>query len=157
MTTPPYVLSLTRLIDAPPALVYRAWVEHLPEWWGPHCMTTPVCEMDLRVGGKFHTIMRDPDGTEYDNNGVFLEVVPGQRIVTTDAFLSGWVPSAKAFMVGVATFAEEDGKTRYVAQALHWSEADLRTHEEMGFFDGWGQSADRFEAVIARLKAAQSG
>ncbi len=144
-------LSLTRLIAAPRERVFKAWTEHLPEWWGPHGMTTPVCEMELRPGGLFRTVMRTPDGAEYPNQGVFLEVVRPERIVFTDAFLPGWRPAERAFMVSIATFEEENGKTRYTARALHWSVADRDAHERMGFHKGWGESADRFEAVIARL------
>ncbi len=146
-------LVLTRLIDAPRDLAFKVWTEHLPEWWGPHGMTTPVCEMDLRPGGILRTIMRAPDGTEYPTKGVFLEVVRPERIVFTDAFVAAWTPSDHAFMTAITTFETEGGKTRYTARALHWSDADRDTHEKMGFHDGWGQSADRFEAVIARLKA----
>ena len=146
-------LSLTRLIDASPELCFKAWTEHLPEWWGPHGMTTPVCEMDLRSGGIMRTVMRAPDGREFSNQGVFLEVTAPSRIVITDAFAPGWKPAGKPFMTAITTFEPEGGKTRYTARALHWSEEDRKTHEAMGFHDGWGQSADRFEAVVARLKA----
>ena len=53
-------LRLSRIIDAPRERVFHAWTHHLPEWWGPHGMTTPVCEMDLRPGGVFRTVMRAP-------------------------------------------------------------------------------------------------
>jgi uncharacterized protein YndB with AHSA1/START domain len=68
-------LSLTRVIDASPELCFKAWTEYLPEWWGLHGMTTPVCEMDLRAGG----VMRTSDGTEYAKQGVFLEVTAPRR------------------------------------------------------------------------------
>lgn len=120
---------------------------------GPHGMTTPVCEMDLRAGGVMRTVMRAPDGSEYPHQGVFLEVTAPRRIVMTDAFGAGWRPAGKPFMVGVSTFEPEGNGTRYTAGAMHWNEEDIKAHEAMGFHDGWGQSADRFEAVIARLKA----
>ncbi|BBK31399.1 uncharacterized protein YndB with AHSA1/START domain [Stella humosa] len=153
MTETKLDLSLTRLIDASPELCFRAWTQHLPEWWGPHGMTTPVCEMDLRAGGVMRTVMRAPDGSEYPHQGVFLEVTAPRRIVMTDAFGAGWRPAGKPFMVGVSTFEPEGNGTRYTAGAMHWNEEDIKAHEAMGFHDGWGQSADRFEAVIARLKA----
>ena len=114
-------------------------------------MTVPVCELDLRAGGVMRTVMRTPDGTEHPNAGVFLEVTAPSRIVFTDAFGPGWVPSGNPFMVAVTTFEAEAGGTRYTARALHWSEADRDAHERMGFHDGWGQSADRLAAVAARL------
>lgn len=145
-------LSLTRVIDADPALCFKAWTEHLPEWFGPHGMTVPVCELELRAGGLMRTVMRTPDGTEYPNAGVFLEVTVPSRIVFTDAFAPGWVPSGKPFMVVITTFDPLAGGTHYTARVLHWSEADREAHERMGFHDGWGQSADRFAAVAMRLK-----
>ncbi|MGH2625640.1 MAG: SRPBCC domain-containing protein [Anaerolineales bacterium] len=66
-------LVISRIIDAPRERVFEAWTKELPQWWGPHGMTTPVCEMDLRPGGVFRTVMRAPDGTEYPTKGVFLE------------------------------------------------------------------------------------
>src|SRR5690349_6661565 len=83
-------LVISRIIDAPREHVFRVWTTRLPEWWGPHGMTTPVCEMDLRSGGIFRTVMRASDGTEYPTRGVFLEVVVPERIVFTDAFDLGW-------------------------------------------------------------------
>ena len=70
-------LSISRLIDAPRARVFRAWTDPqlLARWWGPHGMTTPLCEMQLWVGGVFRTVLRAPDGSEYPNQGVFLDIV----------------------------------------------------------------------------------
>ena len=147
-------LSLTRLIDADPATCFRAWTEHLPEWFGPHGMEVSVCELDSRAGGLMRTVMRAPDGTDYPNAGVFLEVAAPSRIVFTDAFAPGWVPAGKPFMVVVTTFEPEAGGTRYKATVRHWSEADRDAHERMGFHDGWGQSADRLAAVAMRLKVS---
>lgn len=149
-------LSLTRWIDADAATCFKAWTEHLPDWWGPHGTTTPVCDMDLKAGGLMRTVMRMPDGTEYPNQGVFLEVTPPFRIAMTDAFAPGWVPAGKPFMVAISTFEPEANGTRYTARALHWSDTDRDAHERMGFHDGWGQSADRFVAVVMRLKATSA-
>jgi len=154
LNTPPgeFELSITRLIDAPPSEVFRAWIEPelLRQWWGPHGMTTPVCEMQLWVGGLFRTVMRAPDGTEYPNQGVFLDIQAPRRIVFTDAFGPGWVPSARAFMTAVITLEDVGGRTRYTARALHWSDADRKAHDEMGFHEGWGQSLDRLVELVTR-------
>jgi uncharacterized protein YndB with AHSA1/START domain len=85
-------LVISRIIDAPRERVFEAWTKQLPQWWGPHGMTTPVCEMDLRPGGVFRTVMRAPDGTEYLTKGVFLEVVEPERIVFPRAALDGCQP-----------------------------------------------------------------
>lgn len=142
-------LQITRIIAAPPERLFKAWTEQLPQWFGPHGMTTPVCEMDLRPGGLFHTVMRDPEGKEYDNAGVFLEVVPNARLVFTDAYVPDWQPVEKPFFTCITTFEPlPDGTTRYTARALHWTEEACRQHEAMGFHDGWGQSLDRFEQCV---------
>ncbi|WLH02529.1 SRPBCC family protein [Pseudomonas beijingensis] len=152
LTAAPYALSISRVIDAPRQKIFRAWTEPglLAQWWGPHGMTTPECEMDLWAGGQFRTLMRAPDGSEYPTMGVFLEIFAPQRLVFTDAFLPGWIPSGKAFMTAEVLLEEVDGKTRYTARALHWSEEDRQAHEAMGFHDGWGQSLDRLETLVTQ-------
>src|SRR4051812_41699158 len=99
--SPERELVLRRLISAPPAAVYATWTQRLPEWWGPHGMTTPFHELDLRPGGEFRTRMRAPDGREYATHGVFLEVTPNERLVFTDAFGAGWTPSPDTFFTAI--------------------------------------------------------
>lgn len=142
-------LRLTRDIAATPARLFRAWTTQLPCWWGPHGMTTPFCEMELRPGGSFRTIMRAPDGTEYPTRGVFLEIVENARIVFTDAYDTGWSPNPDAFFTAITTFeALPGGRTRYTARALHWTAANRQKHEKMGFHHGWGESLDRLIALV---------
>lgn len=144
-------LVLTRIIDAPRARVFEAWTHRLTDWWGPHGMTTPVCEMDLRPGGIFRTVMRAPDGTDYPTKGVFLEVVENERIVFTDAYDTGWQPSTDIFFTAITTFEEmPGGKTKYTARALHWTVENKDRHEQMGFHNGWGESVDRLVALVTR-------
>ncbi|BCH25508.1 activator of HSP90 ATPase [Mesorhizobium sp. L-8-10] len=146
-------LVLSRLIDAPREKVYRAWTdaEILKQWFAPKPWSTPHAELDVRPGGANLVVMSDPDGNEFPNRGVYLEVVPNRKLVITDAYSAAWEPSEKPFFTAVLTFEDEDGKTRYTARALHWSVADRETHEKMGFHEGWGQCADQLEAVAKRL------
>lgn len=144
-------LSITRLIDAPRDAVWRAWTEHLEEWFCPRPWSVGEHELDLRPGGIFRTVMLGPDGERMDLMGVVLEVVPGERIVTTDAYRPGWEPAEKPFFTGITTFADEDGRTRYTARALHWREEDKKAHEAMGFEQGWGQVAAQLEDVAKRI------
>lgn len=144
-------LVLTRIIDAPRERIYHAWTKQLSQWWGPHGMTTPFVEMDLRPGGEFRTVMRAPDGTEFPTKGVFLEVVENERIVFTDAFDAGWQPSTDIFFTAITTFESlPDGKTKYTARALHWTAADRAKHEKMGFHQGWGESLDRLVTLVTK-------
>ena len=146
-------LVLTRLIAAPPEKVYRCWTEPalLKQWFAPKPYTTPVAELDVRPGGTALIVMRGPDGKDLPNPGVYLEVVPGRRLVSTDAYVSAWVPSAKPFLTIDVTFDPENGKTRYTARARHWSAADCEAHEKMGFHDGWGRCTDQLEQLVATL------
>jgi uncharacterized protein YndB with AHSA1/START domain len=146
-------LVLTRLINAPREKVFKAWTdaELLKRWFAPLPYTTPHAELDVRAGGSNFITMRGPDGNEFPNRGVYLEVIENERIVVTDAFTSAWVPSEKPFMTLIITFEEQDGKTKYTALVRHWSVADREAHEKMGFHEGWGQCADQLEALVARL------
>ena len=146
-------LVLTRLIDAPPEKVWRCWTEPvlLKQWFAPRPYTTPVAELDVRPGGSAFIVMRGPDGKDLPNPGVYLEVVPHRRLVSTDAYVTAWQPSEKPFMTLVLTFEPEGGKTRYTARVLHWSAADRDAHEKMGFHQGWGTCTDQLEQLVATL------
>lgn len=145
-------LVLTRLIDAPPAKVYEAWTnpEILKQWFAPLPYTTPHAELDVRPGGRSLIVMRSPDGVDMPNPGVYLEVVPNERLVLTDAYTEAWELSEKPFLTLILTFAEEDGKTRYTALVRHWTVADKEAHEQMGFHTGWGICADQLTALVTR-------
>ena len=153
MTGNVHELNLTRVIDAPRQTLWRCWTEPelIKQWFTPRPWTTPVVEVDVRPGGASRMIFRGPDGEEFPNHGVYLEVVPGERLVFTDAFTAGWVPSAKPFMTGIISFADEAGGTRYDARVLHWSAEDRALHEEMGFHDGWGRATDQLAALARSL------
>lgn len=146
-------LMLTRIFDAPPSDVFRAWIdpEILKQWFAPLPWTTPHAELDVRPGGSSLVVMRGPDGKDYPNPGVYLEVVENERLVITDAYTRAWEPSEKPFMTLVLSFDDlGDGRTRYTARALHWTVADREAHEKMGFHEGWGQCADQLAALLAR-------
>lgn len=147
-------LVLTRILNAPREKIYRCWTDPkiLPLWFAPKPWTTPKVEIDVRPGGSSLFVMAGPDGTEFPNRGVYLDVVPNERLVFTDAFVSAWEPSEKPFMTGILTFEDDGpGKTKYTARALHWSVEDREAHEKMGFHEGWGQCADQLEEVAAKL------
>jgi len=146
-------LVLTRLIDASPDKLYRAWTDPalLRQWFAPLPYTTPVAELDVRPGGSTLIVMRSPDGTELPNRGVYLEVVPNRKLVITDAYTEAWQPSQKPFMTVIVTFDAEGGGTRYTARVRHWAVDDREMHEKMGFHQGWGQCADQLAALVAKL------
>jgi uncharacterized protein YndB with AHSA1/START domain len=146
-------LVLTRLIGAPREKLFRAWTEPalLMQWFAPLPWTTLRAELDVRPGGASLVVMRGPDGTEFPNRGVYLEVVENERIVFTDAYTVAWEPASKPFMTAILTFEEEGGGTRYTARVRHWTVADRETHEKMGFYEGWGRCTDQLAALVAKL------
>ena len=146
-------LVLIRTIDAPPEKLFRAWTEPelLMQWFVPRPWTIASAEMDVRPGGSSVIVMRSPDGDEFPNRGVYLEVVKNKRLVFTDAFTKAWEPSEKAFMTGIITFEASGARTKYVARVLHWSEADRQAHEDMGFHKGWGLATDQLTELVATL------
>lgn len=147
-------LVLTRIIDAPREKLYRCWTDPalLKQWFVPKPWTIAKAEVDVRPGGSSLIVMRSPEGQEMPNPGVFLEVVPNERIVVTDAYTSAWVPSAKPFMTAIVTFEDlGGGKTRYTARARHWTAEDRAAHEKMGFHEGWGICADQLAALAKTL------
>jgi uncharacterized protein YndB with AHSA1/START domain len=146
-------LVLTRLIDAPREKLFKCWTqpELMKQWFAPLPWTLSDVEVDLRAGGSSKVVMRSPEGQEFPNLGVYLEVVPNEKIVFTDAYTEAWMPSEKPFFTGIITFEDEGGKTRYTAVARHWTVEDRKAHEEMGFHEGWGQCADQLAKLAAKI------
>lgn len=149
-------LAVTRFIAASPETVFDVWTKRTGEWFAPLPYKTPVAEFDLRPGGRCRIEMEAPDGTRMPSEGVFLEVVPNRRIVSTDAFQVGWIPQT-AFMTMIATMEPEAGGTRYTAMARHWTAEARDGHEKMGFHQGWGVVADQLAALAEAEEAATSG
>lgn len=144
-------LVLTRIIDAPREKIYRAWTdaEILKQWFAPKPYSTPSAKLDVRAGGSNLIVMRDPQGNDFPNQGVYLEVIPNERLVITDAYTQAWEPSAKPFMTLTISLDEAGpGKTKYTALVRHWSVEDKQTHEKMGFHQGWGICTDQLEAIV---------
>ena len=147
-------LAIERIIDVPRELVWQAWTkpEHLRQWFTPKPWTVTECEVDLRPGGTFRTVMRSPEGEESLINGCYLEIVPNERLVWTDALLPGYRPSSNPWLTG-ALVLEPHGKggTRYTAMAIHRDQETRDNHEKMGFYDGWGTVTDQMIALIKAM------
>jgi uncharacterized protein YndB with AHSA1/START domain len=150
-------LVITREFDAPREEVWRAWTEPalLKQWWGPEGFTAPHIENDLRVGGKYLYAMRSPDGKDYWSTGRYLEIVPLQRIVSTDSFadehgnvvpgshygLSADLPLESRITV---TFEDHDGGTRVT---IRGTTAPTEKENEDAR-EGWRTSLDKLEKVL---------
>ena len=146
-------LTITRLIDAPPEAVFKCWTTPrlITKWFTPPPYETIRAEIDLRPGGSSLIVMRSPEGVEIPNPGIYLEVIPNEKIVATDAYTAAWEPSPKPFMTLILTFENVNGKTQYTAIARHWSVADREAHENMGFHTDWGIATDQLTALAATL------
>lgn len=147
-------LQIERTLKAPRMSIWRCWTEPelLKQWFCPKPWGVSHAELDVRAGGSSNIVMQGPEGQQVPNPGVYLEVIAGRKLVFTDAFTSAWVPSGKPFMVGEVLLDDTpDGHTLYVAKALHWSEEDRKTHEDMGFHAGWNAAADQLEALARTL------
>jgi uncharacterized protein YndB with AHSA1/START domain len=146
-------IQLTRLFDAPRHLVFEAMTkpEHITQWWG--CLaegySVPVCEVDLRTGGRWRYVNRTPKGELVAFYGVYREIASPERMVFTEIF----EPFPDAESVVTAVLTEESGKTRLTLTALYPS-LDVRDMVlKTGMERGAAISYDRLEEVVARLKA----
>lgn len=143
-------LVLERVVDVPRELVWKAWTEpkHLVNWFTPAPWKTTDCEIDLRPGGIFRTTMCGPNGEVHASAGCYLEVVPNERLVWTDALLPGYRPSENPFLTAILTFEKEGSGTRYKAIAIHRDVAIRDQHEAMGFYGGWSTALDQLVAYV---------
>ncbi len=147
-------LVLERVVDVAPELVWKAWTmpEYLKQWFTPAPWKTVGCEIDLKPGGKFHTVMESPEGQQFPNTGCYLEVVPNRRLTWTGALLPGFRPANHGpdvpFVFTAIIEIEPHGAgTKYTATALHSTEEGRSKHEAMGFHHGWGAALDQLVAL----------
>ncbi|NJO34649.1 MAG: SRPBCC family protein [Rhodospirillales bacterium] len=140
-------------LDAPAEKLYRCYTDQklLQQWFAPKPWTIKSTDIDVRPGGRFNFVMASPEGQEFPNRGIFLEVVPNKKLVTTDAVTPDFKPSGP-FMIAEVTFENlGNGKTKYRAVARHWSEETKKQHEEMGFEPGWTQTARQLEELAKTI------
>lgn len=142
-------LVLSRVFDAPPALVFRAWTDpaQIAIWWGPHMFTNPVVKADVRPGGELRIVMRGPDGTDYPMRGIYREVVEPSRLVF-DAMLDG--PGGELMLEtrNTVTLTEDHGKTRLEVHVRVLRATDAAAGPLSGMNEGWSQQLERLTAFI---------
>jgi len=146
-------LVLDRVVDLPQASIWRAWTEPelIKQWFCPAPWTVIDCGIDLRPSGLFRTVMRSPEDQEFTNVGCYLEIVENERLVWTDALAPGYRPAERPFFTGIITLSPEGAGTRYHVIARHKDEATRKSHEDMGFDDGWSICLDQ---LVKLMKAA---
>lgn len=149
-------LVLERTVDVPIELVWQAWTDpkHLVEWFTPRPWQTVECEIDLRPGGVFRTVMRSPDGELVDGGaGCYLLVEEPNRLVWTSALGPGFRPVPAGGdddlpFTADLTFESVGTATRYTARAIHGKPETAEAHARMGFSDGWGTALEQLVAHI---------
>ncbi len=154
-------LTITRIFDAPPGLVWKAWTDPdlMGRWWGPKGYTAPVIKIDLRVGGKYLYCMRSSEGQDVWSTGVFREIVPYRKIVATDSFADekgnvvmashyGMTGEWPAELIATEKFEEEKGKTRLNLRHEGFPSAEMSGMAKTG----WNESFDKLDIVLKEEK-----
>ena len=156
-------LTFERVVDVPRELVWEAWTtpEKLMPWFCPLPWKTVECEIDLRSGGKFYTVMESPEGQRFPNFGCYLEVIPNKRLTWTNAVEPGFRPAkqpevtpghecAEFLMTATITLEPHANGTKYTALVQHTNVEARIKHEKMGFEEGWGTCLDQMIAIIKK-------
>lgn len=143
-------LVITRILDAPPVLVYKAWTnpEHIVRWMGPTGFTAPSAKVDLREGGSYRAHIRSPEGKDYWFRGTYREVVANERLVFTFA----WEEEGERGQENLVTitFVKEGDKTRMTFKQAPF----LSTEERDGHEEGWSEAFDKLTVFVASERTA---
>ena len=148
-------ILITREFDAPKHLVYKAWTtpELVKRWWNAKRGEVTIAEIDLRVGGKWRWVMIADGGFEVGFHGEYLELVPDERIVTTEVYegLPDGVSEEEGGTVNTATFAEAEGRTTLtlLIQAANKTSRDAII--DSGMEAGLQDALDLLEQVVLSL------
>jgi uncharacterized protein YndB with AHSA1/START domain len=148
-------LKVERRIGAPRDVVWRCWTEAelLKQWYCPRPWQVTSAELDVRPGGRMNCVMQGPTDERHDTVGCFLEVVPQQRLVFTDAYSEGFVPRADSFMTGYVFLSDHpEGGTTMVWGARHATAEQVKQHLDMGFEKGWAAAAAQLDELAKNLK-----
>jgi uncharacterized protein (TIGR03086 family) len=140
-------IVIRRSFEAPRSLVWDALTtpRHLLRWWGPSWCPLVACEIDLRPGGHWRYVAQDTEGTEHAWYGVYREIEPGERIVTSEVF-EGY-PEAES--VNTMTLSEESGLTTLHSVVVHKTRANRDGHVQSGMEAGMQQTFDRLDDLLA--------
>lgn len=147
-------LKIERTVDIAPELVWKAWTrpEHVVKWFTPDPWKTIACEIDLRPGGKFNTVMQSPEGQTFPNTGCYLDIIENRKLVWTDALLPGFRPAHVAgirpemkpfYFTAILLFEPAGQGTRYTAYGIHSEPSARKQHADMGFEHGWNAVLDQ--------------
>jgi uncharacterized protein YndB with AHSA1/START domain len=143
-------ILITREFEAPKELLYKAYTtpELVRRWWHARRGEMTVAEIDLRVGGSWRYVMVTPDGFEVGFHGEYREIVPNERIVSTEVYEG--MPEAEA--LDTVTFAESEGRTTLTILVQHQSKAHRDAHIDSGMEDGLQDALDLLEQAAVALR-----
>lgn len=157
-------LSFDRVVDVPPEKIWAAWTtpELLLPWFCPLPWQTVDCEIDLRPGGRFYTVMQSPEGQKFPNDGCYLEIIKNKKLVWTNALQPGFRPAkqpeaspghecAEFLMTATIALEPHSNGTKYTALVLHADKEARAKHEKMGFYEGWGTCLDQLVVMIKKM------
>jgi len=141
---------VTRTFDAPRERVFKAFTDPnlIPLWWGPRYLTTTVEKMEVRAGGMWRFIQRDPAGSVYAFHGVYHEVSAPGRIVQTFEFEG----TPGHVLMETDTLEEQDGKTRLTTQSVFQSVDDRDEMLKSGMEGGQDESYERLSELLAKTE-----
>lgn len=144
---------IKRTFDAPRELVFTAWTDsrHMAQWWGPRGFTNPVCEIEARVGGAIHVVMRGPDGTDHAMKGVFREFVRPERLAFTNEAVD---VEGNLLLEGytVVSFVADGEKTKMTLQTRATGRVPLAPQMLSGMEEGWSQSFDKLAEFLSQTR-----
>jgi uncharacterized protein YndB with AHSA1/START domain/DNA-binding transcriptional ArsR family regulator len=145
-------VTITRLFEAPRELVFKAWTHPklLAQWWGPAGFTNPVCELDVRPGGRLLIYMRGPDGVLYPNKGTFHEVVPPERLVFTTNAFEDEKGHPRLEVHNTVTFTALGEKTQILLHAVVVKSAPEVDDALARMEESWNQSLERLAEDLAK-------
>jgi uncharacterized protein YndB with AHSA1/START domain len=142
-------IVFTRVFNAPRQVVFEAWTrpEHVKRWYGCDASTMTSCDIDLRPGGAYRFVLRMTDGTEHSLSGIYREIVPPARIVSTERINDD--PNMEALIA--VTFEEHDGKTTMTSTALYQTAAARKTVVDFGIEKGAAETFARLDVYLATM------
>ncbi len=142
-------IVMTRIFDAPRELVFKTYMDpkHIPQWWGPQRYSTTVDKMEVKPGGLWRFVQREPDGDEFAFHGVYHEITPSERVVSTFEFegMPGHVS------LETMIFEDYDGKTKLTSKAVFQSVEDRDGMLQSGMEEGQTETMDRLAELLAKL------
>jgi uncharacterized protein YndB with AHSA1/START domain len=158
-------MVVTGVFDAPRELVWKAWTDpkYVMQWWGPKGFTSPVCQMDFRVGGKSLLCMKTPDGQEFWNAVEYHEIVLHEKIVSSMYFSDSKGNKIEPEELGIeqkaidgaydVTLFEDLGNGQM--RLTHIGNEPMESAKDSGQFEGWVETLDKIAAVVEGLAQAK--